>query len=584
MFKIRTIPNWVKYGIPVAIMGVMSSTTSYAVDYVKPVPLNQLINVDSIKGPISQQTQLNLPIITWSEDMRTIYANGNNNTTTNGSLFAEKGLDYNLIRQDDFVNQVLSYLRGETPYLRGTLTMISLVNYLTRNHPDFQPIVINQLSFSQGGDTLVVKKGISKLADLKGKTIVLQQYGPHIHLLSRALRDGGLSLADVNIKWVESLTNAEHTPMNAFYEDDVDAAFMIIPDAAALTACATNCGVGDGSDSSVLGARILYSTKVASKVVTDVYAVRADYLEGNEDKVQSFVHQMFKAKETIDEVSRSGEQNADYRTWIKASARLLLDDATLADDAGAMFGDAFHSGFADNVQFFTDTSNLRGFSALSQEIQQGLITLGLITQTTELKWANWDFNQLKSGLKHTSGVVIPQFNRAAVSQEIELKIRTGTLSDSQFLTFPIYFQPNQNSFTESQYAKDFDRFLDYASTYGGAVITIEGHCDPHGYLTAKFKDNKPEVITNKLRQSCVNLSVTRSTSVRDSIIQYAENQGTSLNKSQFEIIGHGLNMPATGICGADPCKITSKDEWLSNMRVVVGVTVIEAEVSDFEAF
>lgn len=580
MMNIRKLTSTLAIGLAMAIVPAAN-----AVDYVDAKPMSKRINVSSIKGDAVSKNVETLPSITWAEDMRTVFANGNSYKTANGSLFADEGLNFEMVRQDDFIEQVEAYIRGDVKYLRGTLTMINLVNDLVRDYPDLQPVVVAQLSWSAGGDTLVVKKGIGKLQDLKGKTIAIQRDGPHIHLLSRALRDGGLSLNDVNIRWTESLTNAANTPVNAFYESDVDAAFMIIPDADVITACATDCGVGDGSDNSVVGARVLYSTKAASKVVSDVYAVRADYLRDNNDKVQSFVHQLFKAKEAVDEVARKGQQDSEYVKWVKASAQHLLDDSALADDAGAMFGDAYHAGFADNVSFFTDKSNLRNFDNLSNEIQEGLIALNLISQKTDLRWANWDFNKLKAGLKHTAGVTIPKFKKEQVSQIIEQRRRMGTLSDSQFLQFPIYFQPNQNTFEESKYSTDFDKFLDYAATYGGAVITLEGHCDPHGYYLAKYRDNKPEVILSRLKQSCMNLSVTRAIGVRDAIIEYADNKGVSLNPSQFETIGHGMSNPTTGICtNGDPCKINSKEEWLSNMRVVVGVTVIEAEVTEFESF
>ena len=51
---------------------------------------------------------------------------------------------------------------------------------------------------------------------------------------------------------------------------------------------------------------------------------------------------------------------------------------------------------------------------------------------------------------------------------------------------------------------------------------------------------------------------------------------------QFNILSHGLTKPKSGMCGNQPCKIKSKEAWLENMRVDVGVTVVEAEASDFE--
>jgi len=560
------------------------SNSVLAVKYIDAAPLAQSINVDQLQGNVvTVNHTVILPTITWGEDMRTIFANGNSTKTSGGSLFQQQSLAFDITRQDDFIKQVKSYVKGSSPFLRGTLTMVNLVNDLTKSIPDLQPVVIAQLSWSQGGDTLVVKSGIKTLTDLKGKTIVLQRNGPHIHLLNRALNDAGLTKNDVTIKWVKDLTNAEHTPLNAFYEDDVDAAFLITPDALTLTACASNCGIGDGSDNSVKGARILYSTKSANKIVADVYAVRTDYLRSHHEEVQQFVQQLFKAKEKVDEISSNPKSKA-YRTWVKRSAKILMDDAALSEDAGALFKDAYHAGFADNIDFFTNKSNLRNFTHINDEIQAGLIGLGLVTSKSELKWAQWDFNKLNNGLSNTANVVVPKFNQQQVAAVLEQRRRQGTLEDSQFLTFPIYFKPNQNTFSESQYSKDFDKFLNYAATYGGAVITLEGHCDPNGYLKAKIKNHQPQNILNRLRQSCMNLSVTRASGVRDAIIRYAAAQGITLNPSQFETMGHGLENPATGMCGVDPCKINSKQEWLSNMRVLVGVTVIEAEVDTFETF
>lgn len=566
-----------------AIVLCLGVTTTQATTYIPAQKLSDSIDVQRVQGPVQQGNTMNMPIITWGEDMRTILANGNHTTTTTGSMWPGNA-QFNLIRQDDFLQQVQSYLRGETPYLRGTLTMVNLVNDLTKSHPDLQPVVIAQLSWSQGGDTLVVKDGITRLSDLKGKTIVLQANGPHIHLLNRALRDANLSINDVNVRWVQSLTNAEHTPLNAFYNDDVHAAFMITPDALAVTACATNCGVGDGSDDSIRGARILYSTRSANRIVSDVYAVRADYLKSNSIDVQNFVHTLYKAKESVDQLVKN-TSSPEYRRWLESSARALLDDAGLSEDAEALFNDAYHASFADNVKFFTDSTYMRNFDNMNKEIQQGLLSLNLITGTSSVAWAQWDFNQLRSGVNNAANVAVPQTQRREqVSNIIEQRRRQGTLADSQFLSFPIFFQPNQNTFSESQYSADFDRFLDYASTYGGAVITLEGHCDPQGYLKAKLSDNQPVAILNRIRQSCMNLSISRATGVRDAIVEYAATKGITLNPAQFETIGHGMDQPATGLCGSDPCKINSRQEWLSNMRVVVGVTVVEAEISDFESF
>ena len=57
--------------------------------------------------------------------------------------------------------------------------------------------------------------------------------------------------------------------------------------------------------------------------------------------------------------------------------------------------------------------------------------------------------------------------------------------------FEIYFKPNQHSFSISDYQKEFNKVIDFSSTYGGALITVEGHSDPMGYLRKKKENANP---------------------------------------------------------------------------------------------
>ena len=107
---------------------------------------------------------------------------------------------------------------------------------------------------------------------------MLQAYGPHIDYLARVLRDAGLSLKDVKLRWVKDLTGTNQSPRAALREPGIDAAMLIIPDALALT---SGGKVGTGAEESVRGAKILLSTKTANRVIADFYAVRADYLAAN---------------------------------------------------------------------------------------------------------------------------------------------------------------------------------------------------------------------------------------------------------------------------------------------------------------
>jgi outer membrane protein OmpA-like peptidoglycan-associated protein len=157
----------------------------------------------------------------------------------------------------------------------------------------------------------------------------------------------------------------------------------------------------------------------------------------------------------------------------------------------------------------------------------------------------------------------------------------GTLKDGELFSFEIFFKPNQNDFPTDMYADDFKRVNEFASTYGGAVITIEGHSDPLGYLQKK-RGGIPEMVLRQIKQAAKNLSISRAVKARDSLMEFAKGAGISLDQSQFTVVGHGITQPKSGMCGEDPCAPKTKEEWLSNMRVVFRVIQVEAESSVFK--
>jgi outer membrane protein OmpA-like peptidoglycan-associated protein len=519
-----------------------------------------------------------VPVITWGGDMATIHANGNQARTARNSAFGQEQLDLNLVREDVFSRQVEAYLAGRSPYLRGTLGMINMAADVLARDPRTKPVIVYQLTWSAGGDALVVKPGIGSARDLRGKTIALQAYGPHVDYLTKILADAGLSVSDVKLRWVPDLTGSDNAPMRAFQQRDVDAAFVISPDASVLTSGGT---VGNGAEDSVKGARILLSTKTANRIIADVYAVRSDYFQKNRKAVEGFVHGLMVGQEKLAELvgarsSRAGE----YRAAMAASAQLLLDSAQAVADAEGLYGDAEFVGHNGNVEFFTNATYPRGLSKLTQEIQQSFSRIGLVQGRQALSPAGWDYNALKRGLAHANDAEAPRFNQSQVAAVVARKQQQGTLGQGELFAFEIFFQPNQNGFSADLYKDSFAKVINLASTYGGALITIEGHSDPMGYLRDK-KDGKPDVVLNQVKQAAKNLSLSRSVAVRDSVIAFARQQGITLDASQFAVVGHGLAKPRSGVCGEDPCAPKTEREWRDNMRVEFRILQVEAESSVF---
>ena len=550
--------------IAVAVVVFSMSKLVHAVQYIQMRPLEQIIKISA--GSVTPGKEDKLPLITWGGDEATILANGNAINTKPGSIFAQKGLNFELAWMDDFKKQVEMFIRGDMWLLRGTMGMINMASAVSAKDPRTELVVIYQLTWSNGGDGLVVKKGLNSVKDLKGKTVVLQAYGPHVDYLGKLLADAGLSINDVNVKYVKDLTGTANSPAEAFYNQDVDAAFVIIPDALALT---------EGDDA-VMGAKILMSTKTANRVISDVYAVRKDYLEANKDKVQKLVHGLMLAEQELkDAVKGNSQLWIDVKT---ATAKILLESPEANEqavaDAEALYYDCQFVGYRGNVKYFGDTKWPRNFSKMTDEIQTSFVAMGLLSSKVAIAHAELNYDQMRAGLVGVDDVAAPRFKTDVVAKVIEKMAALGTLEEGELFNFEINFKPNQKVFSTDMYSDKFAKVVEMSATYGGAVISIEGHSDPHKINKLKQKGSADFVI-KRTRQAAKNLSVSRALSVRDTVIKFAEANGVPLDKSQFTVIGHGVSQPLY----PNP---KTKEQWLRNMRVVFRIIQIEAEEAAFE--
>ncbi len=170
--------------------------------------------------------KVTVPLITWAADGVTVLANGGLAPDAKSDLATAMGLPVELEVIDQFDEQVRRYLAGDTPFLRGTVGMISLAaEALKAAGPDFEPIVVMQLSWSTGADGFVAK-GIRDLSDLKGKSIVVQAAGPHVDLVQVLLEDAGLKAGEVDVRFVSDITynpaagDKVTDPASAFRADD----------------------------------------------------------------------------------------------------------------------------------------------------------------------------------------------------------------------------------------------------------------------------------------------------------------------------------------------------------------------------
>ena len=516
-------------------------------------------------GPVSAGGKILVPMITWGGDIATLHANGGLDTTP-ASLFGKANLDIKLQKQDDFVLQARDYLSGKSPFLRGTMGMLNTYAEALAADPNTKPVVVLQLTWSTGGDCLVARGDIKSPKDLKGKTVVIQQYGPHVEYMDQVLRDAGLQWSDVTIKWCEELYDTNNEPDDPALimrsDPSVDAVFCISPDAAALT---SNMSVGTGAENSVKGARVILTTKSASRVIADVYAVRKDFFESHRDWVERFVKTHLDAqKELVEVLKKKG--TPEHTELLKSGAEVLLDDPGATADAEGLLADCTFALASGNADFFTNKGNLVGFQPTVERNQSWLVTQGFVTVKQTVQHANWDHS--KFGVASAKDAPRPAFKQEAAQKAV------ASVGDSSILfEFEIHFAPNQKTFDTTQYGSQFQRALELSSTYSGAVLEIVGHSDPYIYLKKKIKDKaSPEVLARQ-KQAGLNLSLSRANAVRESLIQYAKSKGITINETQFISTGKGYDDPKVP-------RPKSKDDLKKNRRVQFRIVNIESEAED----
>ncbi|MEM9128356.1 MAG: ABC transporter substrate-binding protein [Pseudomonadota bacterium] len=508
----------------------------------------------------------NMPLIAWGADGVVAYANGASLENDGGPL-GDAGLPLNLTIEDSFETQLKSYLACDTPYLRGTLGMLAAAAPVTEFDPRTEQIVFFKHSFS-AGDGIVSGEGIAKIDDLKGKKIAIQANGPHVDFVGRVLADGGLSFEDVEIVWVSELTGDGDTPSAAIAEGRADAAAVILPDARFLT---SGGNVGTGAEGSVRGATILISTQEAASVIGDYIAVRADYFDANRDDIARMVNILFQAEEDMRSfMAKDGDALQTKMAALMANEFL----GGLPTEEGVfLWQDAITDGWSGNAKHFGDPNEARRFEVLLGEVNVALRGANRLDAPANLNTAEWDYSKLADGLKNLDDRQIASFNPEAAAAAVQKLRRTGQLDANTKIDFEVYFEPDSTSFPIDLYADDFEEILRLASTYSGAIITVEGHSDPLHFLRRE-KDGADNAELRAIRTSTQNLSLDRAIAVVDALTSYAKDIEIRMNRDQFTLDGVGISSPRH----SPP---NTEAEWRENMRVVFRVLTVQAEATTF---
>ena len=574
-------------------------------------------------GSVKSGGSLQLPYIIWGGDMATFYANGGLKTQS-GSIFQKQGLNLNLTPGDNFIQQVRDYRSGKSPFLRGTYRMMGQASEVIGSDPRTKGVMIMQMTWS-AGDHMVAREGVKTVTDLRGKTIAVQQGGPHIGMLDDVLKTAQLSWDDITVKFYENLTG-DGSPVEAFRKDStISACFAITPDMFGL--CTDLTSIGTGAEGTVKGAKVLVSTAELSRSIADVYVCRKDFYDANRSLVRKLVAGYLKAaEELVDKRAAfdAGTRDPSYVNLLNQTVKIYTEEVVPnADEAHGLLLDCTFAGYPGNVSFFEKEGNLHGFEAFQASSLELATTRGYAKQKMGLfpSGLNYKHEDFLNYLEKTSLEQGERFRAEAVLSEIEELSSGGLLDDRTIVSFTINFKPNQIEFKAVQYAAEFNRVIETADKFGNAVIAIRGHADPTKTLVDLVKagltkgtlkrsgsrgnysyslngrslslddterllesigkgdfDGVDDYNPRRTMQAALNLSRKRAEAVKSSVIAYAKGKGIVVDLSQIQPQGVGIAEPFIS-------KPRSVVEAEQNMRVEFRVIRVSAEVtqeSDFD--
>jgi ABC-type nitrate/sulfonate/bicarbonate transport system substrate-binding protein/outer membrane protein OmpA-like peptidoglycan-associated protein len=551
---------------------------------------------------------LEVPFILWGGDVATFHANGGLKTQK-GTIFDKQGLKLNLVRGDDFDQQVKNYLDGKSPFLRGTMSMLGQASEKVGKDPKAQPVVFLQLTWS-AGDHMVGRANLRSLADLEGKKIALQEGGPHVGMLDDILRTAKLTWKSIKPVWTKDVSG-KNGPAERFRNDTtIDACFVITPEMTSLTGGLDQKGTG--IKGTVEGAHVVVSTATMSRSIADVYACRKDFYDANKEVVHKFAAGYLKACEELVELKKKGGE--PYKAILKLTQEIFgKDDIQGEEDADGLISDAAFVGLPGNISFFTEKGNLNNFEAKQSAALDLAVALDNAKDRHPFLKPDLDYAKIKEIGSLTAD---PHASTAKIKENVV----APSGKENTLFSFDINFDEDQKTFDAEKYGKDFQRAAEQASLYGKALIVVRGHADltkllgefvraamrsglvkregvPKNYKyflsngsplaltdTAKVLDliEKENLVgggadPKASLEVLVTLSRERAEAVRDAVIKYAEAKGIRLDKGQIKAVAVGVREPVVA-------KPLGEEDAAKNRRVEFRIVKVGKESVTQEDF
>jgi NitT/TauT family transport system substrate-binding protein len=515
-------------------------TTFQEYKYVPAEKLPPVKGVSSYQWDAEKKT-VEFPINVWIGWLPIVAANHGFAPSEESVFFKKYGFKVNLKLIDDPVQARDAYAAGQSHVLWGTLDMIALFAEELMKDSRTAPRVYQQIDWSNGGDGIVTRTSIHNVRDLKGKTVVYALNSPSQYYINSLLLSAGLDpLKDVHHKYTATAFEAAA----AFVSDkSLDGCVSWSPDIYNIT-------------QKVSGTRLLSTTQDANKLITDVWAVRADFAKDHPEVVKGLVAGIFEGMRMLKN-RKSVEFNQAIQ-WIADGYRLKPEDVQ------GMVNDAHTTNFAENKEFFLNANNPTNFERTWNSISYVYKELGLVRGTTRFDEV-MDYSVIKDldaqgGFKdekdeYTTSFVPTQYKKLSVEEPIvTATLRIQFYPNSWNIYEPAhdeYGKPMPNTLYDPNVGAVLERAAKLAGQFAAARVAVVGHTDASRKGQVPYQDVKE-------------LSLNRAKAVKAALINKYK-----FDPNKFAVEGKAWDSPA------DP---NDPGNFVKNRRVEI--SVYQPEASD----
>lgn len=230
-------------------------------------------------------------VVTWGGYAGGQYFNGGFKASKNSRFYTEYGILVEFVVMDDFDASRAAWKSDDVNLIWFTADAFPIE---AASFKEYSPKILFQADWSRGGDVIVVRPGINKVSDLRGKKISVAFGTPSHTFLLWLLEANNMTYRDVEIIQVKSAIDAAAMAKSG----SVDAAVVWSPD-------------DDDIVNKMQGWKRLKTTREATNIIADIFYAKEEYIQQNEEKLRKLIEGWMRGAAEINSSSDAKHKAAE---------------------------------------------------------------------------------------------------------------------------------------------------------------------------------------------------------------------------------------------------------------------------------